>query len=862
MRLSIAAAVTSLIMGVALADHATAAIRKSTNIPPQGLGTALQALAQERDLQVVYLSDAVDKLKTAGAVGEFTADEALRKLLSGTGLSYRYLDEKTVTVMPIASAVPAPSGSETAKHPGRIRDGFAADVWDRFRVAQLSRPATAGAGSADTGPANNLGEWDSLREVVVTAQKRTERAQDVPVPVAVINAQALADNSQVLLRDYYATVPGLDVVPNFFGVTNVSIRGISAGAFGTPTVSIAVDDVPFGGSTAGIGNFMPEIDPGDLDRIEVLRGPQGTLYGANSMGGLIKYVTKDPSTDGFSGRIETGTSSVKNGAEPGFDVRAAANIPLSDTFAIRVSGFRRQDPGYIDNVLPGQQGVNEAQADGARLSAMWRPTGDLSLKISALYQHMSANGVSEVDTFPGLQDLQQERLPNTGGFDRTIRAFSANFDYKIGGVELASVTGYNTVTFRQSLDETPTFGLDLTPYGSSAVLSDVGVQGARGDIFSHGNKFSQELRLTMPLGERFSWLLGGFYTRENAYEIDSWPGEDPASGRLQGNLLYLDSPKRYTEYAAFSDLTYQITDRIDVQVGGRESFIKSATYPYYLSGELYGPTPVLSPEADSSSKAFTYLVTPRYKLSSDLTAYARFASGYRLGGGNTAAAILSGAPATFAPDKTENYELGVKGDFLNHVLSVDASLFYIPWKGLQTQLTTPDGQQSFTANAGEAKSEGVELSLTARPLQGLTITAWGDYDDAVLTKAFPAGSPASAPAGARLPNSAKWSGNASVEQAFPLWSGATGFIGAAASYVGDRENIFVAANQPRFSLPSYTKVDLRAGVKVDSWTANFFVNNVGDSRGLLENHVANNLYPFAVIPITPRTVGLSVARIF
>lgn len=825
------------------------------------IADALNELSEQTGVPVVFPYDLVKDRQAHPVVGRYTVLDALSALLKDSGLSGGLSESGVLTVSLAESAAPGKRGETFVTHTEQQQDKQ--KTWPA-RTASIAGFFAALA-SAFTANAQEVSDSSSstapLTEVLVTAQKREERLNEVPVPVAVLDAQALEEGSQVLLRDYYSNVPGLDVVPNILGVQNVSLRGISAGAFGVPTVAISVDDVPFGGTTAQIGNLMPEVDPGDLERIEVLRGPQGTLYGADSMGGLIKYVTKAPSTDGYSGHIEVGTSSVYNGAEPGFNIRAAANIPLDDTLAIRVSGFRRQDPGYIDNVLTGQRGVNEGEVDGGRLSAIWRPTSDFSFKISALYQDARTNGDAQVDTYPGLGDLQQERIPNTGQTDKTIQAYSGTLDYKLGRADLTSVTGYNMINLRETGDFTPEYGLEETQYGSSYVQSLAGVSGARDDSVIHGTKLTEELRLTIPFGQSFDWLVGGFYTREKSYEHDIFSGEDPATGHVQGTLLNGYFPEGYTEYAAFSDLTYRVTDRFDVQVGGRESSIRNYSYTTTLDGLAIGP-PSVTPTSEASSNAFTYLFTPRFKINSDLMTYARFASGYREGGSNTAISVLDGAPAKYSPDKTEDYEVGLKGDVLDHVLSVDASLFYIDWAKLQTTLTTANGRASYVANAGAAKSEGVELSVTARPLPGLMISGWVDYDNAVLTKAFPSNSTVFGASGDRLPNSAEWSGNVSLQQDFTLSSTVEGFVGGAVSYVGNRENIFVASGQQRYVMPAYTKADLRVGVKVESWTVNAYVDNVNDRRGVLENHVGNNLWPFAEVLITPRTVGVSLTKTF
>ncbi|HWW84955.1 MAG TPA: TonB-dependent receptor plug domain-containing protein, partial [Vicinamibacterales bacterium] len=170
--------------------------------------------------------------------------------------------------------------------------------------------------------------------VVVTAQKRgEERVRDVPIPVTVLNADSLVDNGQVLLRDYYSDVPGLNLSTGLYAMTTLTIRGANSGG-GDPTVGVIIDDVPFGSST-GYGTWIPDFDPGDLTQVEVLRGPQGALYGANSMGGLLKYVTKDPSTQSIDGSVDVGTMAVYNGDKPGYNLRGSVNVPLNDALAMR-----------------------------------------------------------------------------------------------------------------------------------------------------------------------------------------------------------------------------------------------------------------------------------------------------------------------------------------------------------------------------------------------------------------------------------------------------------------------------------------------------------------------------------------------
>ena len=213
------------------------------------------------------------------------------------------------------------------------------------------------------------------------------------------------------------------------------------------------------------GGAVPDIDPSELARIEVLRGPQGTLYGASSIGGLINFVTADPSTSGVSGHIESTVSDVRNGTQAGYSVRGAINLPLGDTLAMRASAFGRQDPGYINNVpsplffasiAPGPNGVNWGNVAGGRVAVLWQPQDALTLKFSALVQDSTVHGTSF--SYIGLGDLQQSILPGTGVYDTQTQAYSLNISAKLGTADLVSLTGYNIDKYHQVFDYTPTLG--------------------------------------------------------------------------------------------------------------------------------------------------------------------------------------------------------------------------------------------------------------------------------------------------------------------------------------------------------------------------------------------------------------------
>ncbi len=840
-----AAALLFCVAAGIVATAARADTARSITIPAGELNSALESLVQQTGVQLLYDLKQVEGLRTDGVKGFHSPQAAVTALLKGTSLTTRTDESGAILIVASTAITDASTDADAAAmHLARARlSGPAGD--------SSGQDASRDAGSASAREAASSG----IEEIIVTAQKRAERLQDVPIPVTAISGERLADANLLRLRDYFARIPGLNVTPGVQASQSLVIRGITTGS-GNPTVGTLIDEAPYGAS-AGIaagGNSVPDLDPSDLERVEVLRGPQGTLYGASSMGGLIKFVTRDPSTEGFSGRVQAGMSSVYNGDEPGYNLRGSVNVPLGETLAMRASAFTRLDPGYIDNPVLGIDGVNRTETKGGRLSALWRPSDAVSLKLSALVQEIEADGTSSVYLGAGLGDLQQNPLIGTGGFDRRHEAYSAVLTAALGRSTLTSVSGYNVNSVTDKQDSFT---------GRAQALSVFGVTGTYLVNTPKTTRFTQEVRLSMPLGSRADWLFGVYYTDEDSRNRQLLAAVNTADGSIAGTLLDSNIPTAFQEYAAFTDVTFHVTERFDVQVGGRESWIEQ-TFAQTQSGPfvplvLGSPSPLVLPDQKTRPRAFTYLVTPQLKLAPELLVYARFASGYRAGGTN---GISPGTPQQYDPDKTQNYEVGMKGGFFDRRLSLDASVYYIDWDNIQLLALNTQTRLSFFDNASRAKSQGVELSMEVKPLRGMTIAGWVAYNDAQLIEAFPANSVTFGAAGNRLPFSSRISGNLSVDQEFPVGAGWQGFVGGAVSYVDDRLGPFTGT-PARASLPSYTQLDLSAGLRYESWTVNLFANNVADKRGVL---VTGNPpaapSPSGIVFIQPRTVGLSVAKTF
>lgn len=807
LRLSITTTAAAIAMATPVGAQAQS---HALDIPAQDLGTALKAIAAATGQQVVFKGATVRGKRSNAVRGTYSADEAVAVATRGSGLSASRSPRGIIVITQAARPRPAPAES-----------------------ASSSGESTVGIAQAENESA----------EIIVTAQKREERLQDVPVPVTALRAEALAETGQTRLQDYFARVPGLNFQAGSRGEPLVSIRGINS--LQNPTVGVMVDDLPFGATIfRGGGNIAPDIDPSDLQRVEVLRGPQGTLYGVSSLGGLIKYVTVDPSTRGVSGSIQTGITSVEGGDDLGYNLRGSLNLPLSPTLALRASAYTRSTPGYIDNPAANLEDVNRETSAGGRLTLLWRPLDALSVKLSALYQSRDTNGANQVTM--SLGGLNQNYLVGSGWIKRDIQSYTATVEADLGGVRLTSLTGYNFNRFNDSVDLS-------SAYGPTA-NAQFGVSGAAYIEDYKTKKFNQELRLASSLGKVADLFFGGFYTKETfTNPIGIWAAS-PSTGKLVGRFQFYDGHGAYEEVALFGDLTVHLGDRFDIQFGGRQSWNRQR-YAEVDTGALTAGGRLVIPDTVVKESPFTFLVTPRFRFSDDAMVYARIASGYRAGGINLFFARGFPVPPGYRSDKTYNYEIGFKGDLFDRRLSVDASLFYIDWRDLQLGFNYAPGV-NYQANGSRAKSQGIELSLVARPWHGMTLSASGSYNDAVLAEGF-GSSTTRGVKGDRLPFSSKFTGTVSAEQRFDIASNWSGFVSGSLAYIGDRIGLF-RPTAVRQVYPEYTQIDFSAGVESAGWKATAFITNLGDKRGLVGGGIGQTI-PTLFTYIQPRTFGLSLS---
>jgi outer membrane receptor protein involved in Fe transport len=758
-------------------------------------------------------------------------------------------------------------------------------------LALVTGVAASTAARADDATATSP-TASTLQEVVVTAQKREERLHDVPMGVTAITAEQLQRQQLVSLEDLQATVPGMSLTNVKPGQTRITLRGQNAGGDGS-TVTTYIDDTPFGSSNAlanGFG-FTGDFDTWDLQRVEVLRGPQGTLYGAGSEGGLLKYVTNPPDPTKFAAAAQVGAEGVAYGQSVGSG-KGMINMPIGDLAAFRLSGYYSTLPGYIDDPSLGKTDLNHGYRDGLHAALLVNFSDNLSIRLNAFGQDLHTDGSPQTDVIgaantgptpppnqlqPTIGELQQQRFiaePN----DFKYRIYSGTLNWNLGFGAFTSITSYGTIDQSSLIDESSVPAQPGVPaagtYGDYATLFNQplppGATGAglaeQADI--NIKKFTQEFRLASASNQSLEWQVGAFYTHESSTLGENLPTfyiPSQAYTSLQTfETLSLDA--LYREWAAFAQVTYHFNPQFDLALGGRWSENKQSA-DQTKTGLLLGspPAPPTVYTAESTDTDFTYSVAPRWHVSQDTMVYGRIATGYRPGGPNALPAVVPpGVELTYKSDKTTNYEVGTRTDLLDRRLSVDVAAFLVDWKDIQLlEFISP---YSFNANGGTARSKGLEWTLAYAPVTGLTFSLTGAYVDAYLTSPAPT---TGGNTGDQLGYVPKWSNSLDGAYTWRAFGDFNAFAGATWTYVGSRFPDFSATlgaagfqADVRPELPSYSTVNLRAGLDSGRWTFEVYGKNVGDTRGI--TYYTNSGTPNfggAVGYVQPRTVGvLATAR--
>ncbi len=704
---------------------------------------------------------------------------------------------------------------------------------------------------------DNAEQTAATPDIVVTAQKRAERLIDVPQSVTALSGDDLDRLAARQFVDFANTVPGLQYVSQGAGTSQISMRGVTSGADVSSTVGIYVDEVPYGSSSAFANGPRRALDVGlfDLDRVEVLRGPQGTLYGASAMGGVLKYVMRRPSLTSFEGKAQAGISSTEHGGTS-YDGSAVINVPLvTDKVAVRASGFYSRDGGYFNNVATGQRNIDRGQVYGGRVETLIAPTDDLSIRLTGFAQNIRRSGNAyasiNLDGTPLAGWLDQSH-PLAEPFRSNFRLASATIDYRFGAATLTSITSYQSNATYASTDGSSVYALYLQ------ILAGIPAQAVGVNELARTRKFTQEVRLASPTGQTLEWQIGGFYTHEKSLlrqVADTYGAGLVLMPNINAVTAAIDSS--YEEYAVFGDVTYHLTDTFDVTGG-----IRYARNNQAFTQNASGIFVVSAPGSSSHESVTTWLANARYRFSKHVTAYARFATGYRPGGPNFRVidpATGNPSPPTFGSDTLTSYEGGIKAETADHKFGIDLSGYYIDWRNIQ--LLSPVAGVTNFANGPGAHIKGAELTLTARPDRGLIATGNLAYNDGNLTEAVPL---LGARKGERLPNTPHVT--ASVNLDYTLFSSPLKpTIGGTLRFASDSRVSFDASPSLRqYKLPSYETVDLRAGLSFGRVDAQVYVQNLFDTHGQLAGQTILSQLggPAQVLILRPRTIGLRLSSHF
>jgi iron complex outermembrane recepter protein len=768
-------------------------------------------------------------------------------------------------------------------------------------VAPLTAPAQTAAVTSATG----------LEEIVVTANKlNAQKVLDIPVSIQAISGDLLQSQGVSGIMDVAGQIPGLSIQDLGPGDKKYVIRGINS--TGDATTGVYYGEAVISGSNADDGGgFESDIRMYDLNRVEVLRGPQGTLYGASSMSGTIRFVPNSPDLHDLGGYLNTEGSQTSR-ASGNYKLDGEINLPIIDgVLAVRLVGWKVYDSGYIDQTRVGagvtaltnigttaapnfrtlpvvgegfKKGVNDDDVGGGRAIVRFQPNENLTIDADYTTQTESSGGSSRytpagVAAFNGgpIAPIQGCDLCNT---DVTVSPWSDNL--KVFGLTAQYKTGVGTVTgttnqYNRSTD----FTFDSTP-----VLVSFDVPVPAETLEPRTRKVnSSEVRFASDLPSPVNFVAGLYREHESqdlAVQVITTGGNGLVTGPFStstsqdaldfpgvGNTFFGRTDTRSdTQYAGFGEATWKVSDAWTAVAGVRyftETLdgVQTQTHPF---GGFPG-APNLVPIVDPTEKfnKVTWKINSSYKFSDEVLAYGTISTGFRSGGLNAVSEPFEPIPAAYSPDSLTNFEVGAKGRLFGGMFDYQADIYFIKWNNIQVQETTADGAFVYQGNAGAARVKGVEFEFTAHPMQYLSATFAGSYQDAFLTEGANAAQYALNPtlgrSGDAIPNVPKFQLNVGLNYTAPINGDWQGMIATDVTY-RDAVNAYFASNQAfNIGLAPYTLMNLRVGLINGPWSVTAFARNLTDKRAQV-SAINSSQDPDALLTVRPRTIGLSATRKF
>lgn len=732
--------------------------------------------------------------------------------------------------------------------------------------AQTVRPETPGAPARTT----------DVSEVIVTATRRNERLQDVPLSITAYSQETLTAKGIVGYEGLAQETPGVVLNRPSANFNNFTARGIATNGYGAnlqSTVAVYIDELPI----STIGNTTV-LDPNlyDVERVEFLRGPQGTLFGSGSLSGALRILNKRPNLTEFDASVlvdygMTGSDSLRQ------RYNGMINIPLvNDKLALRAVGFVRDEEGYIDNIGTGKANANTLKAWGGRVSLLWTPTDRLSIKLLASHEKSEPEDSSTVSPNLG-RDIRVSDRPDL--FQGKLTSYNATVEYQFDGAQLTSSSTYSQFDQKFFVDLAGTFGGGIA-FGL--------------DAFGYMDTFVEEARLASDPGGNWDWVVGGFYL-DRRLDVDYFYRSSPAflAARSLTGLTdeYYQRQFNYTdsrELAGFGEVTYRFNDQWKVTGGLRyggfeaQSHVEGGYNSNYLLAALTGyrgPLTItrVAPATGVKAKETgpSWKVSVSYKPLAAVSTYATVSTGFRTPVVNAfagRASVVNPSDIIIPPgadsDDLTNYELGLKGRWLDGRLTTNLSAYWIDWKNIQVQANRVSDSVQFATNIGKAVSKGVEFEIVALPTEGLTVGINGSLNNAKVTELSPSEAAISgAVEGARLA-APHFQGAAYFNYGFDLTPQARANLSGVVQRVGSFPGLFPnTPGRPGVVSPTYaytepyTNVNATFAVAFQRLTVAAYVENLFDSRKITYVHpeafIASR---FAVQ--RPRTIGVRLGYDF
>lgn len=830
-------AISTVLCGAMLATAQTSLAADIIDLDAGPLNHALMNFATLCGITITVPADLARNRLSEPLRGERCGEVALQRLLHGSGLSYKKAPDGGIAIVAIPPSM-------------------------RTAAAVTPAPRRLAAAAVAPAPQSKADDAPVLEEVTVTAGKRgEERLQDVPVSITALDQELIMQAGMDNFLDYARSVPGVGFKitspaggrDDLRGGRRVNIRGIESGFDSVPTTAFYLDEAP-----------VPVMDPKlfDVERIEVLRGPQGTLYGANSMGGTVRVVLNKPRLDDYFYDAEVSASATAHGDE-GYRVNSMINAPvIEDKVALRGVMFYRDEGGYIDNVLTQepsttrvnvQRDINTERSWGARLAATIQATDQLTITPSVFRQETEIDGTpSYLEDMGDLRLLARE-IPEEQTNNFTLSAVEVKYDFG-NGFELFSATSYfeslTLVTEDLTYGNTAYYGLapDGTPRTSWAFTE------------IENKRFSEEIRLSYR-GDRWGGVIGAFYLDEDR---DFW--QDFPIGDLRdvepetGESLFTGTQNAdERQVAVFGEASFDVTDAVRVTAGARWFDGKQRQLTNYNNDPLFGR---------GGDSAVSPKLQVDYHFNEDSMVYVSGAKGFRPGGVNNFVPVddepcregleqlgLTRAPTDFDADELTSYELGWKAELAERRVRLNTSAYFIDWKDVQKTVQMFQCGFSFIGNIGAAESKGAEIEFAATPINGLDLSASAGYTDAQYTETS---LEAGVMAGDPFPIVPQWTASASVQYRFSIIGGRSAHVRADAQYVDQSVSDFVSQAGLPVVQPSYELVNMRFGMDLTERLAvTLSIDNVFDERPVLDTVELGPPYGYITSTSRPRTYGLT-----